>query len=153
MADDREARIRDRAYHIWVEQGRPEGREHDHWRQAQDEIEQETQAGQDMLQAEGEHKIGKPERGTVVPDHRPLEEPANKSEEPPPVHAEKEAAHTGSELDQIGKTSSAAAGKGKARAASRRAGAIGKNAEKAAPEAAAPRSRKTKAKSSSMEPI
>jgi hypothetical protein len=153
MSDDREARIRDRAYQIWMDEGRPEGRDHDHWLRAKNEVEGEVQKGQDMLQAEDDHKIGKPERGTVVPDHRPFEEPANKSEEPPPVHAEKEAAHTGSDLDQVGKTSSAAAGKGKAKAAPKRAGAAGTDAEKAVPPAAAPRGRKPKAKSSSMEPI
>lgn len=152
MSDDREARIRDRAYQIWMDEGRPEGRDHDHWLRAKNEVEGEVQKGQDMLQAEGDQKIGKPKRGSVGPDHRPFEEPANKSEEPPPVHAEKEAAHTGSDLDEVGKTASAAGGKGKAKpkAAPKRAGS---DAEKAVPQAAAPRSRKAKAKSSPMEPI
>jgi hypothetical protein len=36
MADeaDLERRIREKAYELWVEEGRPEGREHDHWERA-----------------------------------------------------------------------------------------------------------------------
>ena len=37
MADHREHRIRERAYRIWEEQGRPHGRHEDHWRQASQE--------------------------------------------------------------------------------------------------------------------
>jgi len=29
-----ERRIRDRAYHLWLEEGRPEGRESEHWERA-----------------------------------------------------------------------------------------------------------------------
>ncbi len=38
MGDDREARIRDRAYQIWEEEGQPEGRGAEHWAQAEREI-------------------------------------------------------------------------------------------------------------------
>ncbi len=38
---DRERRIRDRAYQMWEEEGRPEGREHGHWHQAESEIDAE----------------------------------------------------------------------------------------------------------------
>src|SRR5262249_54521278 len=31
---DREQRIRERAYHLWIEEGRPDGRQDEHWRQA-----------------------------------------------------------------------------------------------------------------------
>ena len=34
---DRERRIRERAYRLWEEQGRPEGRHEDHWLQASQE--------------------------------------------------------------------------------------------------------------------
>ena len=37
MSNDRDARIRERAYAIWEEQGRPDGRHEDHWRQAEAE--------------------------------------------------------------------------------------------------------------------
>jgi len=36
---DREERIRRRAYEIWEENGRAEGREGEHWQQARQEIE------------------------------------------------------------------------------------------------------------------
>ena len=40
-ATDRESKIRTRAYHLWQAEGFPDGREHDHWRQAEREIETE----------------------------------------------------------------------------------------------------------------
>lgn len=36
-ADDRERRVRDRAYEIWEQEGRPSGREREHWEQAERE--------------------------------------------------------------------------------------------------------------------
>ncbi|MER8827705.1 DUF2934 domain-containing protein [Mesorhizobium sp. M0938] len=50
---DREERIRRRAHEIWEREGRPEGREREHWDRAVQEIE-----------AEGSEA----ERGPVVPD-------------------------------------------------------------------------------------
>ncbi len=44
MDSDREARIRDRAYEIWVREGRPQGRQDEHWRQAEAEIAAEMDA-------------------------------------------------------------------------------------------------------------
>lgn len=41
MNTDREQRIRDRAYQIWEDQGRPEGGHEQHWLQAEREIDQE----------------------------------------------------------------------------------------------------------------
>jgi hypothetical protein len=41
MNDDlseHEQRILERAYHLWEQAGRPEGRDEEFWRQAQDEI-------------------------------------------------------------------------------------------------------------------
>jgi hypothetical protein len=35
---ERERRIRERAYRLWEEEGRPEGREHEHWTRASDLI-------------------------------------------------------------------------------------------------------------------
>jgi len=156
MSDDREARIRERAYHIWVEQGRPEGGEHDHWLKAQREIDREQQAGYEMLEVDGKEAIGKPDHDSVVPDQRPLEEPANKSDEPVPMHAEKEAAHAGSALTDVGRTASAAAGKGKGKARpdlERPKGTNKTSTAKSDQAVAAPRTRKTKAKSSSMESL
>jgi uncharacterized protein YjbJ (UPF0337 family) len=36
-ATDREGKIRERAYQIWQDEGSPDGREHDHWHQAERE--------------------------------------------------------------------------------------------------------------------
>jgi len=36
--DSLEQRIRDRAYHIWEEEGRPHGREREHWQRARSEV-------------------------------------------------------------------------------------------------------------------
>ncbi len=38
MAEDREQIIRERAYQIWIEEGRPEGRHVENWRQAEAEL-------------------------------------------------------------------------------------------------------------------
>lgn len=38
MTEDREQRIQERAYAIWEAEGRPEGREREHWQQAQHEV-------------------------------------------------------------------------------------------------------------------
>lgn len=35
MEADRQARIRERAYHIWLDEGRPDGRHDEHWRRAE----------------------------------------------------------------------------------------------------------------------
>jgi hypothetical protein len=39
MNEDREEEIRKRAREIWESEGRPEGRDLDHWRRAKEEIE------------------------------------------------------------------------------------------------------------------
>jgi hypothetical protein len=36
--DDLEARIRERAYDLWTQEGRPDGRQHAHWEQARREL-------------------------------------------------------------------------------------------------------------------
>ena len=50
MSDTRQ-RTRDRAYQIWEEQGRPEGREAEHWLQAEREL-------HEGLDAEGDTSAG-----------------------------------------------------------------------------------------------
>lgn len=42
MADASYDKIRRRAYDIWVDEGRPEGRQHEHWMQAEREVLQEA---------------------------------------------------------------------------------------------------------------
>ena len=58
--DDREQKIRERAYEIWDREGRPLGRELEHWMQAQRDIDQ------------GEGEIG----GDGVPNLEALREAA-----------------------------------------------------------------------------
>jgi Protein of unknown function (DUF2934) len=36
--DDREQRIRERAFQIWIEEGQPEGKDKDHWERAEKQI-------------------------------------------------------------------------------------------------------------------
>jgi hypothetical protein len=43
-AVDRENRIRERAYWIWLREGLPDGRQHHHWRQAENEVDAEDTA-------------------------------------------------------------------------------------------------------------
>ena len=38
MADDREERVRQRAYLLWEQEGRPHGRHEDHWHQASQDV-------------------------------------------------------------------------------------------------------------------
>ena len=38
-------RIRERAYEIWEQEGRPEGREQEHWREAERQLEVEFRVG------------------------------------------------------------------------------------------------------------
>lgn len=42
MESNREQRIRQRAYEIWEREGRPHGRDAEHWQQAAAEIDAET---------------------------------------------------------------------------------------------------------------
>ncbi len=37
-SDDREGLVRERAYRIWEEEGAPHGRDNEHWRQAEREL-------------------------------------------------------------------------------------------------------------------
>jgi len=42
--DDKEQRIRDRAYQIWKAEGQPEGREAEHWERARRELDESAAA-------------------------------------------------------------------------------------------------------------
>ncbi|WP_406858010.1 DUF2934 domain-containing protein [Alsobacter sp. KACC 23698] len=48
MDNDLEVRIRERAYELWTQEGRPHGRERDHWDQARREL---TTPGGDAVAA------------------------------------------------------------------------------------------------------
>jgi hypothetical protein len=58
-AESIEDRIRLRAYQIWEHEGRPEGREHDHWERAVREIEAEmnSHASHPPHTGDGEAKL------------------------------------------------------------------------------------------------
>ena len=51
---DRQQRVRDRAYVIWIEDGRPEGRSEDHWRRASEAIDEEDAAITPLTDVTGE---------------------------------------------------------------------------------------------------
>ncbi|WP_341213270.1 DUF2934 domain-containing protein [uncultured Limimaricola sp.] len=52
MADDREERIRKRAYEMWERDGSPEGQDHAHWHDAAREIEAEMASETDKPEAD-----------------------------------------------------------------------------------------------------
>jgi hypothetical protein len=39
--EEKERRIRERAYQIWLDEGKPQGRDKEHWRQAEAQIDAE----------------------------------------------------------------------------------------------------------------
>jgi hypothetical protein len=57
MSGDREQKIRERAHVLWEAEGRPEGREHDHWREAERQVVAE-EAGEGQPQAPDEAAVG-----------------------------------------------------------------------------------------------
>jgi hypothetical protein len=46
VAADREEKIRERAYAIWLDQGSIDGRDHEHWLEAEKEIAKEEAAAE-----------------------------------------------------------------------------------------------------------
>lgn len=59
--DDREQKIRDRAYELWVQEGRPEGREGEHWSQAAREL------GYDDAPSSDNNEVPRIGEGDVAP--------------------------------------------------------------------------------------
>ncbi|SRR4051812_4079781 len=54
MTTDRNARIEERAYHIWLEEGRPHGRHDEHWHRAERElIEEESRLRGNPAKSQG----------------------------------------------------------------------------------------------------
>jgi Protein of unknown function (DUF2934) len=47
--EQKEQAIRERAYAIWEEEGRPDGKHLDHWRRAEDEINSIAEAGENKI--------------------------------------------------------------------------------------------------------
>ena len=52
---EREDRIRARAHQLWLEEGRPEGREREHWQRAEEEVDQQEEPGENSAGAAGPH--------------------------------------------------------------------------------------------------
>ena len=80
---DRETVIRDRAYRIWEDEGRPDGKAEDHWNKAREQV-------------EAEQKSASAPGGTKKPAARKPRR--NKSDSP--AKAGKKAAVTGVSIDQ-----------------------------------------------------
>jgi len=54
MQSDRDGRIRERAHQIWLDEGRVEGKESEHWHRAEREIVAEEGAAKHSMAAKGE---------------------------------------------------------------------------------------------------
>ena len=75
MNDDRDARIRTRAYEIWQEQGRPEGRTVEHWLEAERQLggEEDSRSLEEDSDSEGAaEEAEKKSRREVADADRPL---------------------------------------------------------------------------------
>jgi hypothetical protein len=69
MNPDKEARIRERAYTLWVEEGRIPGRSDEYWYRAEQEVETEAAPGSDDASVysipDSEALTGEPDPGSV----------------------------------------------------------------------------------------
>jgi hypothetical protein len=61
MTADRNARIVERAYHIWLEEGRPHGRHDEHWHRAEREMIEEERGLPVTVSRDGVAATGAPE--------------------------------------------------------------------------------------------
>jgi hypothetical protein len=68
MESDKEARIRERAYEIWVREGRPHGRDAEHWQKAVAEITAESGAVADRAAAGSKPRTEAPSTAPVAPN-------------------------------------------------------------------------------------
>ncbi len=60
MASDLDKRVQQRAYEIWESEGRPEGRQQEHWQQARTELsEAQSEASADRIRAKKEKPAAK----------------------------------------------------------------------------------------------
>ena len=75
MTADRNARIEERAYHIWLAEGRPDGRHDEHWHRAERELSAESGQAPAVAKPVGADD-SRGER--QVPDEATAERPAAK---------------------------------------------------------------------------
>lgn len=65
MDDDREDRIRARAHEIWQREGSPEGRENDHWKEAEQELDAENTGAGSAVSQDTTPKPSDPDKGIL----------------------------------------------------------------------------------------
>ena len=70
MAEDRNARIRERAYHIWLEEGQPHGRHDEHWHRAERELIEEENRLRENSAATGARDGAEPGGASRSPPDR-----------------------------------------------------------------------------------
>lgn len=58
MIEDRSARVRRKAYERWEREGRPEGRDTEHWLEAERELEDADAEGQGAQSGISNHRLG-----------------------------------------------------------------------------------------------
>jgi hypothetical protein len=56
-ARDREAEIRERAYAIWENEGKPDGQQHEHWERAERQINGEFEPGNVVIEGDDMPKL------------------------------------------------------------------------------------------------
>lgn len=66
MREDREDRLRQRAYTIWESEGRPDGREGEHWAQAERELAAQPMAAEHPAAAAETGAVKKPRKRTAT---------------------------------------------------------------------------------------
>lgn len=103
---DTTERIRRRAYEIWEREGRPDGREREHWAMAAEEIEREDRAGAESLRMTGQAVPAARVRGTSV-DPVELANERSKSD----AEARRDRMVAGTERDPLGEVQGTAAGR------------------------------------------
>jgi hypothetical protein len=70
MPSEREERIRQRAYEIWEREGKPDGREAEHWDKAAAEIDAERESTEAMTSAADTTEAGAPPAPPETPPAR-----------------------------------------------------------------------------------
>ena len=65
MGDDRQDRIRARAYEIWQQKGSPEGHENDHWKEAEQELDAENTGAGSVVSDDSAPQPSRPETGVI----------------------------------------------------------------------------------------
>src|SRR3954447_20353445 len=84
MTADRNARIEERAYHIWLEEGQPHGRHDEHWHRAERElIEEENRLRENSAAADARdgaepRGASRARTGSRVPDVAKADQPTTR---------------------------------------------------------------------------